>query len=169
MKAIVQRVKSDFVSIQYEGIKDSFSGVGLVVLLGWEQKDEADQKLEEKEDWILSRCVGMRIFPDSEGKMNLSLDSYLKENTPLRGGILWVPQFTLAAELESGFRPSFVKAMKPELARERFTILKAKIRGENRKDYFKNESNFSNIFGSFGADMDLSFTNWGPVTIPLSI
>jgi len=89
--------------------------------------------------------------------MNLSLTDYLK-NSGGEGGILWVPQFTLAAELSSGFRPSFIKAMDPAVSKERFENVCANLQAQAPVKF---------IFGQFGANMNLSFTNWGPVTIPL--
>jgi D-tyrosyl-tRNA(Tyr) deacylase len=129
------------------------------VLLGWEKADETRADLLSAEEWIRSRILGLRIFPDREGKMNLSLEKYLEESGGKSGGILWVSQFTLGATLESGFRPSFTNSMSPDIARKRF------------EDFCKTlhcNSGGLHISGEFGADMDLSFCNWGPVTIPLT-
>lgn len=161
MKALIQRCQGE-VSIHIETpngpLAHSFTGVGLVVLLGWLEEDLKNPKLNEAEDWILSRINGLRVFEDSQGKMNLSLDDYCMQNN-VEGGILWVSQFTLAAELESGFRPSFTKAMNPAQAEKRYKdfCYKVKTLSQNHK----------NIFGEFGASMKLSFTNWGPVTLVL--
>jgi D-aminoacyl-tRNA deacylase len=137
--------------------EDSFEGPGLVVLLGWLKDDESRGDLNVAEDWLASKTIGLRIFPDSQGKMNLSLEDYLKTQKK-SGGILWVPQFTLAAELESGFRPSFTRAMSPDRAREQF------LKWTKR---FQDTSTLRHFYGHFGADMNLSFTNWGPVSVPL--
>lgn len=161
MKAVVQRVKGptsivcrdDAGAVLSNG---DFTGAGLVVLLGWSQADGTVADLAAREEWIVSRVKGLRIFPDAEGRMNLSLADYLKGG---EGGILWVPQFTLAAKLESGFRPSFTDALAPAVAKERFETTKARLLAETAP--------YAQVFGEFGADMDLSFTNWGPVTIPL--
>ena len=160
MKALIQRVKGKTSILVKDKEKESsffFEGVGLVVLLAWLESDLSSNQLEKAEDWILSRILGLRIFEDSEGKMNLSLEDYAQSNK-LESGILWVSQFTLGAELESGFRPSFTKAMKPELAKVKYESFCKKI---------NQNSKHKNIFGQFGADMSLSFTNWGPVTILL--
>ncbi len=161
MKALVQRCKGE-VSIEIKNAQGSntqrFSGVGLVVLLGWLESDASNPKLNEAEDWIFSRIEGLRIFEDTQGKMNLSLDDYCAQNK-IEGGVLWVSQFTLAAELESGFRPSFTKAMNPTLAEKRYKDFCYKIKTLSTKH--------KNIFGEFGADMQLSFCNWGPVTLML--
>ena len=163
MKVFVQRVRektsihsrsSDFSE------SSSFEGPGLVVLLGWEKQDEFDlDALEVREKWILEHVRGLRIFPDRADKMNLNLADYMAQESLEEGGILWVPQFTLAAELKSGFRPSFTKAMDPKFAKERFEALKAKCLLE--KPVYKQ------LFGVFAADMELRFLNWGPVSIPL--
>ncbi|NDF16123.1 D-tyrosyl-tRNA(Tyr) deacylase [bacterium] len=155
MRALIQRTQG-IVRIDSElgELREthSFEGKGLVVLLGWTKDDETRpiEDLVRAEAWILSRVRGLRIFPDSEGRMNLALSA---------GGILWVPQFTLAATIESGFRPSFSRAMAPERAKERFERFKGRV--------LETPQSFREIFGVFGADMNLSFTNWGPVTIPL--
>jgi len=163
MKVFVQRVsmytavrcQEDLASDIFE---DSFAGVGFVVLLGWMKSDETHADLDASESWLVEKVQGLRVFPDSEGKMNLSLDKYLAENN-LEGGILWVPQFTLAGRLESGFRPSFTDAMSPHLAKKRFDALVASLATQNRA--------YKQIFGRFGANMELSFTNWGPVSLLL--
>jgi D-tyrosyl-tRNA(Tyr) deacylase len=161
MKAFVQRCKGK-VSIGIESgagmHAQSFDGVGLVVLLGWMQSDLGSKSLDETESWILSRVLGLRIFEDREGKMNLSLGDYATENK-LASGILWVSQFTLAGELDSGFRPSFIKAMSPVLAKKRYDDFCFKIKSA--------PGPHTHIFGEFGGMMHLSFTNWGPVSILL--
>lgn len=161
MKALIQRCKGE-VSIRIEGPQgsttQSFSGVGLVVLLGWLESDLSNPKINEAEDWILSRVEGLRVFEDAQGKMNLSLDDYCAQNK-IEGGVLWVSQFTLAAELESGFRPSFTKAMNPAQAEKRYKDFCYKVKTLSNKH--------TNIFGEFGATMHLSFCNWGPVTLML--
>ena len=158
MRALVQRTTGK-TSIQIgteKPFKDhSFTGPGMVVLLAWTKDDESEEMLKN-EDWVLSRVLGLRVFPDLEARMNNSLGQYL-EQTKSEGGILWVPQFTLAGKLESGFRPSFSKALDPNLARFRFSMFVNRIQELSK--------GVKNIFGSFGADMELSFTNWGPVTL----
>ncbi len=161
MKILVQRTEGP-VSIKCGPRVQNFDGSGLVVLLCWTKEDELRQDLNSVEDWLIDRVCGLRIFPDRDGKMNLDLGKYLEsQNQVGRGGILWVSQFTLGAKLDSGFRPSFIDSMGPELAKLRFELLKNKIQAN------KNSQAYSHYFGEFGADMSLSFTNWGPVTIPL--
>jgi D-tyrosyl-tRNA(Tyr) deacylase len=160
MRALIQRVRGNCtIDIPEESYTQNFNGVGLVVLLGWLQEDiHIDPTIiDGTEDWLLSRILGLRIFEDKNGKMNLNLEDYSKEHS-LDSGILWVSQFTLAAELESGFRPSFTKAMNPIPAEKRYHKFCEKI---------SSRSPHKNIFGIFGKEMDLSFNNWGPVTILL--
>lgn len=139
----------------------SFDGVGLVCLLGWTSEDERRSlaELDEAEAWLLKKVMGLRIFPDGEDRMNLCLVDYLETHKKM-GGILWVPQFTLAATLDSGYRPSFTKAMKPHLASERFKLWK-------EKSLDQSHIRVKQLFGVFGADMMLSFQNWGPVSLML--
>lgn len=163
MKAFLQRTcaftiirsREDLSSDMLEG---NYVGVGMVVLLGWDKGDEERDDLDAAEDWILNKISKLRIFPDEEGKMNMDLSSYM-EREELEGGILWVPQFTLAGKLDSGYRPSFSKAMTPLEAKKRFEGFRAKVQAMNAP--------YVNIFGVFGADMELSFTNWGPVSLML--
>ncbi len=138
-----------------------YDGVGLVCLLGWTQADEqrTPSELEDAENWLLKKVMGVRIFPDDGERMNLSLVDYLDQHKKT-GGILWVPQFTLAATLDSGFRPSFTHAMKPEQAAERFRIWK-------ERSLEMSNIRIRQLYGVFGADMLLSFQNWGPVSIML--
>ena len=161
MKLVIQRTQGPVRIVCRDGEKllheDQFEGAGLVVLMGWTQAD-AQAGWEEKQRWLLTRTEGLRVFPDAQGRMNLNLEAYL-ESAKTTGGILWVSQFTLAAELESGFRPSFINALAPDLARTRFEDFVIKQSAETRP--------YKQIFGKFGSDMELQFTNWGPVTIPL--
>jgi D-aminoacyl-tRNA deacylase len=163
MKAFVQRV-SMYTAIRCQEdlasdiVEDSFVGVGLLVLLGWTRSDEARADLDEAESWLVDKVQGLRIFPDAEGKMNLSLEKYMAENS-IEGGVLWVPQFTLAGRLDSGYRPSFTDAMSPREAKQRFEALVGRLSAQTPP--------YRQIFGRFGANMELSFTNWGPVSLML--
>jgi D-tyrosyl-tRNA(Tyr) deacylase len=163
MKVFVQRV-SMYTAIRCqedlasEVFEDSFAGVGFVVLVGWMKSDEGRADLESAEKWLVDKVQGLRVFPDENGKMNLNLETYMKQNG-IEGGILWVPQFTLAGRLDSGYRPSFTDAMAPGLAKQRFEGVVADLSSQ-KKDYRQ-------IYGRFGANMELSFTNWGPVSLML--
>lgn len=117
-------------------------GRGLLVLIGVECGDT-----EAQADRLLARLLGYRVFPDGDGKMNLSLDD-------IGGGLLLVPQFTLPADTRKGMRPSFTPAATPDEGRRLFDYLVARARSL-RADV---------ATGRFGADMQVSLTNDGPVT-----
>jgi D-tyrosyl-tRNA(Tyr) deacylase len=115
--------------------------------------------LSSAESWVLDKVWGLRVFPDSSERMNLSLFDYLQQQKA-HGGILWVSQFTLAAELPSGFRPSFTRAMDPQIARSRFDLFCKAAQSRIRPE-------IPMIFGDFGQDMSLRYTNWGPLSVLL--
>lgn len=115
---------------------------GLLVFVGVERGDG-----EAEADRLLERLLGYRVFPDREGKMNLSL-------VETGGGLLLVPQFTLAADTQKGMRPSFTPAAPPEQGQRLFEYLV----GCSRARYPMVES------GRFGADMQVTLTNDGPAT-----
>jgi len=118
-------------------------GAGLMVLICAERGDrEADA------DRLLERLLNYRVFSDSDGKMNLSLRN-------VGGGLLLVPQFTLAADTRKGNRPSFTPAAPPEEGRRLFDYMLARAR----------EAHSPVESGRFGAHMQVSLTNDGPVTI----
>ncbi len=107
---------------------------------------------EAEADRLLERVLGYRVFGDAAGKMNLSLRE-------VRGGLLLVPQFTLAADTHKGMRPSFTPAAPPE-------------QGERLFDYFAAKARAAHPVvetGRFGAHMQVSLTNDGPVTIWLRV
>jgi D-aminoacyl-tRNA deacylase len=120
---------------------------GLVVLVGVERHDS-----EREADRLLERLLGYRVFADSAGKMNLSVQD-------VSGGLLLVPQFTLAADTNKGTRPSFSSAATPEEGKRLF-------------DYFVQQARSKHspvATGVFGADMKVSLTNDGPVTFWLRV
>ncbi len=122
-------------------------GSGLLVLVCAERGDS-----EAEADRLLERVLGYRVFADAEGKMNLSLRE-------VHGGLLLVPQFTLAADTHKGMRPSFTPAAAP-------------ADGERLFDYFVSRARASHAAvecGRFGAHMQVSLTNDGPVTIWLRV
>lgn len=142
MRAVVQRVKDAWISIN--GGEKQYMKQGLVVLFGVKDTDE------EKDTEILAKKIAeMRIFEDSDGKMNISaLDNNYS--------CMVVSQFTLYADTKKGRRPSFIKAARPEKA----IPIYEKFLGEMQKIGFKEV-----IHGEFGADMQINLTNDGPVTI----
>jgi len=120
---------------------------GLLVLIGVEQGDT-----QREADRLLERLLGYRVFPDSAGKMNLSLRD-------VAGGLLLVPQFTLAADTDQGMRPSFSSAAVPEEGRRLFEYI-AQQGGAAHRPLST---------GRFGADMKVSLVNDGPVTFWLRV
>ena len=119
-------------------------GLGYLLLVGFKQSDTTDQL-----EWMADKVVGLRIFQDDAGKMNRTL-------ADVRGSILLVSQFTLYGDVRKGRRPSFVDAAPPEIAiplYDRFVeLLEARHPGRVAT-------------GEFGAMMDVSLTNDGPVTL----
>lgn len=142
MIAVIQRVKNASVTI--EGKLHSEIGVGLLVLLGIGQEDT-----QEDIGWLAKKIVQMRIFSDSEQKMNLSVQD-------VGGGILLVSQFTLFASTKKGNRPSFIEAARPERAIPLY---------EKSIAIFSQELGKPIQTGEFGADMQVNLLNDGPVTI----
>ena len=120
---------------------------GYLILVGI-----ADSDTEETADRMLKKVAGLRIFPDENGKTNLSL-------AEIGGSILLISQFTLYADCRKGNRPSFVKAGKPERAERLYRYLLARCRREGIGKTVEE--------GVFGADMKISLVNEGPFTLVL--
>ncbi len=143
MITIIQRVTQAKVTVN--GIDIGAIGQGIMALVAVEKSDTTKQA-----DRLLERILNYRIFADADDKMNLSLRD-------IRGGLLVVPQFTLAADTEKGNRPSFASAASPEKGRELF-------------GYFQQQASTvypRTQFGQFGTDMQVSLINDGPVTFTL--
>lgn len=152
MRAVVQRVSSARVTVAGEVTGEI--GVGLLVLLGVAQADtEADAQ------WLAEKICALRIFPDAEGKMNLSvaqLSALNPQLPPTTATVLVVSQFTLFASTRKGTRPSFNDAAKPDLAiplYEAFNRFASAALGRPVAT------------GRFAAMMDVALVNDGPVTI----
>ncbi|MGB5103620.1 MAG: D-aminoacyl-tRNA deacylase [Steroidobacteraceae bacterium] len=146
MIGLLQRVSS--ASVRVDGTVVGQIGTGLLVLLAVQPDDTPAQA-----DRLMERLVGYRVFPDAEGRMNLGL-------LEIGGGLLLVPQFTLAADTTKGMRPSFTSAASPELGRSLFehAVAQARARLGDRV-----------ASGRFGAHMEVSLTNDGPVTFWLEV
>ncbi len=144
MKIVLQRVKN--ASVRVDGKIEGQIKKGLCLFVGIEKKE-----IEKDAEYLSKKIVELRIFPDEAGKMNLSLSN-------VGGGILVISQFTLAGSVSKGRRPSFDKAEKPERAERLFDSFVQKI--EERGLEVKK--------GIFGALMDVSLINDGPVTFILS-
>ena len=140
MIALLQRVSD--ASVVVDGATIGAIGAGLMVLLCAERNDT-----EKDADTLLTKMLGYRVFSDDAGKMNRSV-------TDVAGGLLLVPQFTLAADTKSGTRPSFTPAAAPADGLRLF-------------NYFVEQARLRHTVvqtGQFGADMKVTLTNDGPVT-----
>lgn len=142
MRVVVQRVSEASVSIQ--NIPKSAIGKGLLVLVGIEDEDN-----QEDIDWLSNKLVNLRIFNDEQGVPNKSV----KEDG---GDILLISQFTLHASTKKGNRPSYIRASKPPVAVPLYESLIAKLTANLGKPIGT---------GEFGADMQVSLVNDGPITI----
>lgn len=147
MRIVLQRVKEAAVSIQ--GTQKAGIGYGLLGLVGFRSGEEniAQDKIWSK---LASKIVRLRVFPDPQGKLNLSLPEF-------GGELLLVPQFTLYADCRKGRRPGFSQALEPQAADGLFALFAAEVENLGCRPRT----------GVFGADMDVSLVNWGPVTIIL--
>lgn len=142
MKVVIQRVKEAQVTIDDELVGDISQGILLLVGVG---PDDEQEDL----DYAVRKITNMRIFSDDMGKMNLSVQD-------IKGSILSVSQFTLFAETKKGNRPAFTGAAKPDKAEKMYL------------DFNEALAQFVPVeTGVFGADMQVSLVNDGPVTIIL--
>ena len=142
MRAVIQRVSRASVTI--EGLVTSAIGDGLLILLGIEDADTA-----EDIEWLSGKIVNLRIFNDDAGVMNRSVKD-------IGGDILLVSQFTLHASTKKGNRPSYIRASKPEIAIPLYEQTIKTLTGHLGKPIGT---------GKFGADMKVELLNDGPVTI----
>jgi len=142
MRVVIQRVTSCILTI--EGLEYSRIGKGLLVLLGIENADN-----ENDTEWLCAKITGLRIFDDSQGIMNLDI----KETG---GEIMVVSQFTLHASTRKGNRPSYIKAARPEVAKPAY---------EAFVDSLEKKLGRTIATGVFGAHMEITLVNDGPVTI----
>ena len=141
MRAVVQRVSKARVQIG-EDIAGEI-GCGLLVLLGVTHDDSA-----EKAQWLADKIVGLRIFADADGKMNLGV-------ADVGGSVLVVSQFTLYGDCRKGRRPSFIDAAGPELAIPLYEAFVSAVRTQG----------VPTATGQFGAMMQVELVNDGPVTL----
>ena len=143
MRALLQRVSTASVTVGGECVADI--GQGLLVLLGLDKGD--DQAAAER---MLDKLLAYRVFADAEGRMNCSV-------VDVAGGVLLVSQFTLSADTRKGLRPGFSAAMPPEQAEPLYNYMLAQLQGRHARVEA----------GIFGADMQVSLVNDGPVTFLL--
>ena len=142
MRAVIQRVSKSSVRVgqQVVGTIDS----GMTILLGVDQDDDYSDA-----EWLIKKLCALRIFADKNGQMNKSI-------IDINGAFLVISQFTLHASYKKGNRPSFLRAAKPEKAKDLY---------ERFCQDLKKTSTLKVETGIFGADMAVNITNDGPVTI----
>lgn len=145
MIGLLQRVAR--ASVVIDGACVAEIGPGLLVLVGVQRNDS-----EREADRLLERLLGYRVFPDDDGKMNLDVRAS-------RGGLLLVPQFTLAADTSSGTRPGFSTAAEPAVGRRMFEYMLKQAEARHAPV----------ASGRFGADMQVALVNDGPVTFSLEV
>ena len=144
MRVVIQRVLEASVVVDEKVV--GAINTGLLVLLGIEDADT-----EEDIHWLSNKIVGLRLFDDAEGVMNLSVKD-------IEGNILLISQFTLMASTKKGNRPSYIKASKPPIAVPLYEQMIAALTNDLGKKIQT---------GIFGADMKVSLINNGPVTITI--
>ncbi len=142
MRVLIQRVSQAKVIINRE--TERTIGWGLLIFVGIESADNEDDI-----DWLVKKILGLRIFDDSNGVMNLSVED-------IGGSILCISQFTLHASTKKGNRPSYIRAANPAIAKPLYEKFLVKLKASTT---LKVES------GEFGADMQVHLVNEGPVTI----
>ena len=143
MISIIQRVNMAKVTVSHKDIAEIDIGIMALVAV---EKDDTPKETER----LLERILNFRIFSDEQDRMNLSLRD-------IHGGLLIVPQFTLAADTQKGNRPSFISGAAPEQAQQLFSYLQ-----QVALTVYPTVQ-----FGQFGADMQVSLINNGPVTFTL--
>lgn len=141
MRVLLQRVSRAAVTVA--GRETGRIALGFVILVGFTQGDT-----EEKVQWMADKIVGLRLFSDGEGKMNLAL-------ADVGGALLVVSQFTLYGDAQKGRRPSFIQAAHPDLATPLYEQFVVALR----------ERAVQVSTGEFGADMQVELVNDGPVTL----
>ena len=142
MRSVIQRVRRASVEVEQEIV--SQIGPGLLVLLGVESADSQDDIV-----WLAGKIARLRIFPDQNGAMNLSVQE-------IAGDLLVVSQFTLFASTRKGNRPSFISAAPPDQAKKLYEEFSRQLETEVAKPVHR---------GIFGAHMQIDLVNDGPVTI----
>lgn len=144
MKVVVQRVEKASVDVDESTVGSI--GQGLLVLTGFHGNDSQEDVI-----WMCKKLLKLRIFSDSEDKMNLSVQD-------VGGSLLVVSQFTLYGDVRKGTRPSFIESARPEKAIPLYEFM---------VDYLRKNSSLSIETGEFGAMMKVSLINDGPVTLIL--
>jgi D-tyrosyl-tRNA(Tyr) deacylase len=141
MRVVLQRVKSADVSIENKVVGQIDAGYVLLVAI-------SDNDTEDELDYLVRKITKLRVFEDTIGKMNLSIED-------ISGQILSISQFTLYADTKKGNRPSFTKAGQPDFANKMYQLFNEKLR----------DTGLTVATGEFGADMQVQLINDAPVTI----
>ena len=144
MRALVQRVKSASVTVKDQDYKKNIPK-GMLILLGITHNDD-----EKDVEFVADKCCNLRIFEDSDGKLNLSLKD-------IGGEALIISQFTLYGDTRKGNRPNFTAAARPEIANDLYEKFITRTKENLGDEKVKN--------GIFAANMDIELNNYGPVTI----
>ena len=142
MRVVLQRVREARVTVEGKIVGEI--GVGFLLLVGFKGSDTPDDV-----EWMADKLIGLRVFPDDGGKMNRTL-------ADVDGSILAVSQFTLYGDVRKGRRPSFIDAAQPEKAIPLYNHFVELLEGRRPGGV---------ATGEFGAMMDVSLTNEGPVTL----
>jgi len=146
MRVVIQRVKSS--QVEVAGVVIGKIGLGLNLLVGI-----ADTDTEAELDWMARKCLDLRLFPDTDS----SNDRWEKSVQEIRGELLVISQFTLYGDCRKGRRPSFTRSAAPESAKQLYEQFVDKLR----------QSGLRVETGEFGAMMQVSIENDGPVTLLL--
>ncbi len=144
MRVVIQRVSKASVSVREKQV--GTIGKGLLILLGIEEADG-----QEDIEWLCNKINALRIFNDTDGKMNLSVQD-------VQGQFLVISQFTLYASTKKGNRPSYIKSAKPEISEPLYVLFTERLQQISKTEIQK---------GVFGADMQVELINDGPVTITI--
>lgn len=150
MRIVIQRAKGARVEIDGKAVAQ-FEGLGYLILLGIEATDTI-----EDVDWLVRKVAALRVFDDSNGVMNRSIMDIQGEHEGADGNIIVVSQFTLFASYKKGNRPSWLKAASHEISIPLYEAFIQRLSTSISRPVGH---------GEFGADMKVSFTNDGPVTI----
>ena len=149
MKLLIQRVK--YAQLKVDDSEWGEIAEGLLIYVGF-SKEDADKDIEKVFKKVVDKIVGLRVFPDGKGKMNLSVKD-------IYGGIMLVSNFTLCADIDRGKRPSFTSALDPSIAVNFYKKL---------EKYLQNvviEKGLKMVSGVFGSYMEIYSIAWGPVNI----
>jgi len=161
MRLLVQRVTH--ARVEVDGVVTGQINQGLLVLVGFGKADGPDLPTTRVWRTLCDKILDLRVFPalaagENSGKLDASLRDLALAGHPEQAGLLLVSQFTLYADLRRGRRPSFSDAAAPDLARNLYDRLVADLGAASPGPFGT---------GTFGAEMNLTFTNWGPVTLLL--